>query len=345
MLKAPPWGGLFAEGDGGGQDDDALAVVAEAWAVGEASGGLSASGEGVAVYAAPLWSPEEEGGLSARKPGRASLWRQLAASRLALLGLGLLAALVLLALVAPWLSPYDYATQQLAARNEGPSLAHWFGTDDFGRDVWTRVWWGVRISLLIGVCAALIDLVIGVVYGGVSAYLGGRVDDALQRLLEVIYAVPYLLVAILLIMAIGPGLPSIIAAYALTGWVPMARLVRGQLLSLKEREFVLAARALGASGARIVLRHLLPNALGVMIVQLTFAVPAAMFAEAFLSFIGLGLKPPLASLGNLLSEGSGYIRFHQHRLIAPAVVFSLLLVSFHLLGDGLRDALDPNRRK
>jgi oligopeptide transport system permease protein len=211
--------------------------------------------------------------------------------------------------------------------------------------MWVRVWWGARISLFVGITAALIDLAIGVIYGGISAYYGGKVDDIMQRFIEIIYSIPYLLIAILLIMVIGPGLWTIILAYTLIGWVPMARLVRGQVLQLKEQEYVLAARTLGASSARIIFRHLVPNALGLIIVQLTFAIPGAIFFESFLSFLGLGIKVPLASLGSLLSDGVQAIRLYPHRVMIPTIVFSLILLSFNLLGDGLRDALDPKMRK
>ncbi|MNI56503.1 Oligopeptide transport system permease protein OppC [compost metagenome] len=260
-------------------------------------------------------------------------------------GLTILIALVVLAIIVPFVSSFDYQTQDLTIKNQKPSFAHWFGTDDFGRDLWTRVWWGTRISLFIGISAAVIDLVLGVIYGGISAYYGGRVDEIMQRIIEVVWSIPYLLLAILMIMVIGPGIPTIILAYAITGWVPMARLVRAQMLTLKEQEFVLAARTLGAGPWRIILRHLVPNALGIIIVQITFVVPSAIFVEAFLSFIGLGIRPPLASLGNLLSDGANYLRMYPHRLIYPTAVFSLILLSFNLLGDGLRDALDPKMRK
>jgi oligopeptide transport system permease protein len=272
-------------------------------------------------------------------------WRRLKKNRLAMAGLIILLALILLALIAPIVSHFDYHTQDLKIKNQAPNDIHWFGTDDFGRDLWTRIWWGTRISLFIGITAALIDLVIGVLYGGISAYYGGKVDDAMQRVVEIVVSIPYLIIAVLMIMVIGPGIPTIILAYAITGWVPMARLVRAQMLTLKEQEFVLAARTLGAGPWRIILRHLVPNALGIIIVQITFVVPTAIFVEAFLSFIGLGIRPPLASLGNLLSDGANYLRFYPHRLIYPTAVFSLILLSFNLLGDGLRDALDPKMRK
>jgi oligopeptide transport system permease protein len=272
-------------------------------------------------------------------------WRRLKKNKLAMFGLITLITLAVLSIAGPLLSHFDYSTQNYDIKNQKPSLAHWFGTDDFGRDLWVRVWWGTRISLAIGLTAALLDLVFGVMYGGISAYYGGKVDDMMQRLIEIIYSIPFLLISILLIVVLGPGFKTIIIAYAITGWVPMARLVRGQVLSLKEQEYVLAARTLGAGGARIILKHLVPNALGLIIVQITFIVPSAIFVEAFLSFIGLGIRVPLASLGALLSDGANSIRLYPHRVIFPTVIFSLILMSFNLLGDGLRDALDPKMRK
>lgn len=272
-------------------------------------------------------------------------WRRLKKNRLAMAGLIILILMTILAIFAPMLSQYTYDTQYLDIKNQKPSTAHFFGTDDFGRDLWVRVWMGTRISLFIGVTAALLDLVFGVIYGGVSAYYGGRVDDIMQRIIEVVYSIPFLLITILMIMVFEPGISTIIIAYALTGWVPMARLVRGQVLSLKEQEYVLAARTLGANSARIIMRHLVPNALGLIIVQLTFVIPSAIFVEAFLSFIGLGIRVPMASLGYLLSDGTTYMRLYPHRIIFPTAVFSLILLSFNLLGDGLRDALDPKMRK
>ncbi|CAG7620583.1 ABC transporter permease [Paenibacillus allorhizosphaerae] len=272
-------------------------------------------------------------------------WRRLKKNKLAMFGLCSLVLLSVLAIFGPIFSHFDYATQDYAIKNQTPSASHWFGTDDFGRDLWVRIWWGTRISLLIGLTAAALDLVFGVLYGGISAYYGGRVDDIMQRIIEIIYSIPFLLISILLIVVIGPGFKTIIIAYAITGWVPMARLVRGQILTLKEQEYVLAAKTLGAGGARIILKHLVPNALGLIIVQITFIVPSAIFVEAFLSFIGLGIRVPLASLGSLLSDGANNIRLYPHRVIFPTIVFSWILLSFNLLGDGLRDALDPKMRK
>lgn len=273
-------------------------------------------------------------------------WRRLKKNRLAMAGLIILIALIVLSIFAPMFSQYTYDQQMLdIKKNQKPSGQHLFGTDDFGRDLWVRVWMGTRISLFIGVTAALLDLVFGVIYGGVSAYYGGRVDDVMQRIIEVVYSIPFLLITILMIMVLEPGVSTIIIAYAITGWVPMARLVRGQVLTLKEQEFVLAARTLGASPSRIITRHLIPNALGIIIVQLTFVIPSAIFVEAFLSFIGLGIRVPMASLGYLLNDGVTYMRLYPHRILFPTLVFSFILLCFNLLGDGLRDALDPKKMR
>jgi oligopeptide transport system permease protein len=275
----------------------------------------------------------------------ADAWRRLKQNKLAMFGLIMLGVMTLMAIIGPYIQPYDYQTQDLAARNQGPSTTHWFGTDDFGRDQWVRIWWGVRISLFIGLLAAALDIFIGILYGGVSAYFGGRVDDIMQRFIEIIYGIPSLILVVLLIMVMGPGIFTIIVAMAATGWVGMARLVRGQVLSLKEQEYVLAARTLGASSSRIILRHLVPNALGIIIVSATMSIPGAIFTEAFLSFIGLGIKVPLASLGSLLNDGQASMRNYPYRLICPSIIFASIMLSFNLLGDGLRDALDPRLRK
>lgn len=297
------------------------------------------------------FKPIEQGVLAHDRIVRPSLnywqdaWRRLKKNKLAMTGLIILVLLTIMAIFMPFFSNYKYDVQDYGSSNLTPNGSHWFGTDEFGRDLWVRVWWGTRISLFIGIIAAIIDLVVGVLYGGISAFYGGRVDNVMQRFAEIIYSIPYLIVAILLIMVLGSGVSSIIIAYALTGWVPMSRLVRGQLLALKEQEFVMAARTLGAKPSRIIFRHLIPNALGIIIVQITFVVPSAIFFEAFLSFIGLGVKVPLASLGTLMNDGALSMRLHPHRLLFPTAVFSLILLSFNMLGDGLRDALDPKMRK
>jgi oligopeptide transport system permease protein len=211
--------------------------------------------------------------------------------------------------------------------------------------MWTRVWAGTRVSLYIAFLAALLDLFVGVTFGAVSGFLGGRVDDVMQRALEILVGIPSLVVAILAMVVFKPGIITISIAIGITGWVYMARIVRGRMLQLKEQEFALASRSLGASGSRLVRKHLLPNSLGPIIVNLMFTIPAAIFAEAFLSFIGLGIQVPEASLGSLIAEGAGEIRFHPYLLWFPSLVFCLLMICFNLLGDGLRDAFDPKMRK
>jgi len=272
-------------------------------------------------------------------------WGRLKKNRGAYLGLVAIVVLVAATYVGPLLSPYDPYGQDLARRFAGPSPEFWFGTDDFGRDMWSRVWAGTRVSLYIGFLAAALDLVVGVAYGAISGLFGGRVDDVMQRGIEVLNGIPYLVVAILAMLVLSPGIITITIAIGIASWTPMARIVRGRMLQLKEQEFALASRSLGASRRRLLVRHLIPNSLGPIIVNLMFTIPLAIFAEAFLSFIGLGIQPPETSLGALISDGYRELRFHPHLLWFPAVVFSLLMISFNLLADGLRDALDPRMRR
>jgi oligopeptide transport system permease protein len=273
-------------------------------------------------------------------------WIRLKKNRGAVISLGILTLLFALAFViGPLLSRYAADAQDLTRQYKGTSSEFWFGTDEFGRDMWTRVWQGTRVSLYIGLLAAFMDVFVGVAFGAVSGFVGGRTDDFMQRVIEVLNGIPYLVVAILAMVVFEPGIITISIAIGITGWTFMARIVRGRMLQLKDQEFTLASRSLGASGTRLVRRHLLPNSLGPIIVNLMFTIPAAIFAEAFLSFIGLGIQVPDASLGSLISEGASEIRFHPYLLVYPSVVFCLLMVCFNLLGDGLRDAFDPRMRK
>jgi oligopeptide transport system permease protein len=220
----------------------------------------------------------------------------------------------------------------------------WFGTDGLGRDLWTRAWEGTRISLYIALVAAAIDMLVGVAYGGISAYYGGRVDNVMQRIVEILVGIPNLVVVILMILILDPGLTSIIIALTITGWIGMSRIVRGQILKLKGQEFVLASRTLGADDSRILSKHLIPNVAGVIIINTMFTIPSAIFFEAFLSFIGLGLQPPLSSLGILIEDGYKSIQTYPHMMFFPAMIMSILMIAFNMVADGLRDALDPKMR-
>ena len=273
-------------------------------------------------------------------------WIRLQKNRGALASLVIIIVLFAMAfVVGPLLSQYSPYAQDLSRRFMGPSASFWFGTDEFGRDMWTRVWAGTRVSLYIAFLAALLDMFVGVTYGAVSGFLGGRTDDILQRGIEVMVGIPYLVIAILAMVVFQPGILTISIALGITGWVYMARIVRGRMLQLKEQEFALASRSLGASGSRLVWKHLIPNSLGPIIINLMFTIPSAIFAEAFLSFIGLGIQVPEASLGSLISDGASQIRFHPYLLWFPSLVFCLIMICFNLLGDGLRDAFDPKMRK
>lgn len=273
-------------------------------------------------------------------------WRRFKMNKVALVCLIYLALIMLLCIIIPELSHYKISDQELTNTNLGFfQNGHWFGTDQLGRDLFVRVWFGVRISLFIAITAALIDFVIGAVYGGISGYFGGKVDNVMMRTVEVINGIPYLIIVILLMVILKPGVATIILAYVTVGWTGMARLIRGQVLQLKEQEYVLAAKVLGAGSFRIIARHLLPNVLGVIIVNMTLTVPSAIFTEAFLSYIGLGVQIPLASLGTLASDGVANFRTYPSQLFVPAILISLTMLSFNLLGDSLRDVLDPKLRK
>ncbi len=262
-------------------------------------------------------------------------------SRPALIGLVLIGLITLGAIFGPLLSRYNYYQTHLALKNTPPGALFWFGSDELGRDLFTRVWWGARISLTVGFSAALIDLFIGVIYGSISGFCGGKIDEAMMRIADILYAIPYLIVVILIMVVIGSGLTSIILALTITGWVSMARVARGQILQIKEMDYVKAARAIGASPLRIIAYHMLPNAMGPIITTLTLTIPTAIFAEAFLSFLGLGVQAPIASWGTMANDGLPAMRYFPWRLFFPATLISLTMLSFNMLGDSLRDAFDP----
>jgi oligopeptide transport system permease protein len=221
---------------------------------------------------------------------------------------------------------------------------YWFGTDNLGRDQFARVWKGTQVSLFIAFMAALIDMAIGVAYGAISGYLGGRVDSVMQRIIEVIVGIPNLILVVLMILVLKPGILPIIIALTITGWTSMARVVRAQVLKFKGQEFVLAAKTLGASNSSIIFKHMIPNMFGVIIINTMFSIPNAIFFEAFLSFIGLGLQEPHASLGTLVNAGFKSMIAFPYQMIIPSIMIALIMVCFNLVADGLRDALDPKMR-
>lgn len=270
--------------------------------------------------------------------------RRLLRNPAALAGLILLSLLILLALFAPIFSSHSYYEINLEHKNEPPGAKFWFGSDELGRDLFTRIWWGARISLIIGISAPLIDLIIGVFYGSIAGGFGGKVDEVMMRFADILYSIPYLLIVILLMVFIESGLWSILIALTLTGWISMARIVRGQMIQLKEMEFVKAAQVFGASKLRILFKHMLPNCIGPIIVTVTLTIPIAIFTEAFLSFLGLGIQAPIASLGTMASDGLPALRYYPWRLFFPAGFISLTMIAFNLLGDGFRDTFDPRLR-
>lgn len=272
-------------------------------------------------------------------------WFRLKRHQRGMVGLAIVILMLLLAIFGPVLTHISYSDQNLSQTYQPPSRAHIMGTDNLGRDIFVRLLYGARISLSVGFVATLISLSIGVVYGTISGYYGGRTDDIMMRLVEVLMSVPDLLYVILLTTVIKPGLIPIYIVLGAVGWLSMARLVRGEVLSLKEREYVLAARVTGAKASRILFRHLIPNAMGPIIVAVTIGIPSAIFLESFLSFIGLGVSAPMASWGSMASEGITALQSHPHLLFFPAAAISLTMLGFNFLGDGLRDALDPRMRK
>lgn len=272
-------------------------------------------------------------------------WRRLKKNKLAMLGLFFLIFLGLMAIIVPWYSSHSVIATDLPNQNKPPSMKNWFGTDEMGRDVFTRTWYGARISLFVGLMAALIDVTIGIIYGGISGYKGGKIDNVMMRIIEILYGLPHLLVVILLLVVMEPSLTTIIIALTITGWVGMARIVRGQVLQIKNYEFVAASKSFGTKTFRIIRKNLLPNTMGPIIVQMTLTVPSAIFAEAFLSFLGLGIQAPFASWGVMANDAlpvilSGY----WWRLFFPALFIAITMFAFNVLGDGLQDALDPKLR-
>jgi oligopeptide transport system permease protein len=271
-------------------------------------------------------------------------WRRFQANRLGPLGLAIVLLLVVFAVGAPIIAPYPYDKPDFAAAWQFPSWQHLMGTDGIGRDFFSRIVYGARTSLAVGLSAQAIALTIGITLGMTAGMRGGRVDFAIMRLVDAVWAFPRMLFAIMLLTVLGSGFSNVLFAIAVTGWIPICRLTRAQLLSQREQDYVVAARALGASENRIARAHLLPNILGPIIVTLTLGVAEAIFAEAGLSFLGIGINPPIPSWGQMVGESVSTIRFYWHLALFPAVMIGLTMLGFVLLGDGLRDALDPRSK-
>lgn len=272
-------------------------------------------------------------------------WRRFKENKLAMISAAILVVIILMAIFQPMFSRYEYDEIDYFALNKGPSAEHLFGTDELGRDIFTRCWMGARVSLVIAFVVAILGGVIGILYGGIAGYFGGLVDNVMMRFCELISSIPQMLWVVLLILIMKPGVFPIILAIAATGWIDMARLFRGQVFSLKESEFVMASRTMGAGSMWIILKHLLPNAMSPIIISMANAIPGAIFSEAFLSYIGLGVPLPMASWDTLASDGANKLLTYPYQLVFPALLICITMLCFNLMGDGLRDALDPRMRK
>ena len=285
--------------------------------------------------------------------------------RRAMIGLGIVVVIIILAILGPILSPYGYrdivsftdetgkevvakgVSPQLGLGGDGPFADHMFlfGTDDLGRDLWTRTWQGARVSLIIAFVTIFIDMIIGMSYGLISGYFGGAVDNIMQRIVEIANSVPRLVIVSVLAIFMPKGMGLVIVALLLTEWIGMSKIARAEMLRIKEQEYVLASRTLGAHSMHIIFKQILPNTIGPIITQVMFSIPTAIFTEAFLSFVGLGIPVPQCSLGSLISEGYNSFTTHPYQIVAPIIVMALLMLSFNLVGDGLREALDPKLKE
>lgn len=302
------------------------------------------------VISQDLFVPIEKGALDADEMTRPSLsyWKDAARrfrkNPIAITATILLSIIILFAIFAPIFSPYTFDENNWAISNQAPSPEHLFGTDNLGRDLWVRCWEGARVSLMIGVLVAFVNATIGIFYGGISGFVAGATDNVMMRICEVVGAVPQMLWVTILVIILKPGFMPIVIALSATGWIGMARLFRGQVFQIKESEFVMASKSLGTGNVWIIFKHLVPNAMSPIITSMAFAIPGAIFAEAFLSYIGLGLPLPLASWGNLASNGANVFLTYPYQLIYPALLICVTMLCFTLIGDALRDALDPRMR-
>ncbi|MEP1469431.1 MAG: ABC transporter permease [Halieaceae bacterium] len=267
-------------------------------------------------------------------------WRRLRKNRMALFGLVVLSTFIVIALLTPWIAPYAYDAQDLDLGATPPSAQNWLGTDIFGRDLMTQIMYGGRISLAVGFVATAVALLIGVTWGAIAGYVGGKVDAVMMRMVDILYALPFMIFIVLLMVVFGRNMLLLFLAIGAVEWLTMARIMRGQVQSLRQQEFVEAAISIGLSPATIIRRHMIPNALGPVIVYTTLTIPSVMLLEAFLSFLGLGIQPPQTSWGLLISYGAETMEEFPWLLIFPGLALTLTLFSLNFLGDGLRDALD-----
>ena len=299
----------------------------------------------------PLFDTDDSAYADADKLNRPSVtywsdaWRRFRGNKVAMVSAVILVLVIFMAVFQPMASPYTYDEQDLFAINQGPSSEHWFGTDELGRDIFVRCWEGARVSLLIAFVVAVLNGTIGILYGGIAGYFGGLADNVMMRFCELIASIPQMLWVVLLILIMRPGIFPIIIAIAATGWIGTARLFRGQVFSLKESEFVMASRTMGAGSIWIILKHLLPNAMSPIIISMANVIPGAIFSEAFLSYIGLGVPLPTASWGILASDGANKLLSYPYQLFFPSLLICITMLCFNLMGDGLRDALDPRMRQ
>jgi ABC-type dipeptide/oligopeptide/nickel transport system permease subunit len=275
---------------------------------------------------------------------REETWRRFTRYKPAILGLGFVSMLVMLAVFSPLIAPYNPDAVDTTLRGAAPSREHWLGNDDIGRDILSRIVYGTRIALLVGIGATSIAVTIGVLIGATAGYFGGKIDFALSRLIDTLMAFPLLALLLTLSTVFGPSLRNVVIVIGCTVWASYARVVRAEVLSLRERDFILAARAVGTTDRAIITRHLIPNALGPVIILASLAVGGIIILESALSFLGLGVQRPTASWGTMLSDGRDYLRNYPHIAIAPGIAIALTVLAFNVMGDGLRDALDPRQK-
>ncbi len=272
-------------------------------------------------------------------------WRRLRKNPVAMVALGVLVIIAIMVTIGPTLRGMDYITMAVSNKNADMSAEFWWGADALGRDLFSRVWAGARVSFLVAIACTTIQIVLGCLYGGLMGYFGGWVDEVMMRILEIVTAIPGLLLTILIMIALGNSAFSLIIAMCISSWCTTARQIRGLVMQLKESEYVMAAEVLGQKPMKIIVRHLIPNTMGILILDVASSIPGYIFQEAGLSFIGLGLQAPAISLGLLISSGQAVMNSHINQLIFPCVVLCAMVLAFNLLGDGLRDALDPRFRK